>query len=101
MQRRHRPCCVHEQWIARCVGAIPRLFELLYTFGPPGSGKDVDALFVQEFFGPDLAGTIPTNDVIRLPNQQERRVEGSSPSMAAIQRTRVALVAEVPDGEFA
>ena len=41
------------------------------------------------------------SDVIKLPDQQERGVEFSSPSMAAVQQKRVALVAEVPDGEFA
>ena len=40
-----------EQWVARILSSMPHLYELLYTFGPPGSGKDVDALFLQELLG--------------------------------------------------
>ena len=58
-----------EQWIARVVSSMPHLCELLYTFGPPGSGKDVDALFIQELLGVDYCGSLPTGDVICMPNQ--------------------------------
>jgi len=94
-------CIYKEQWICRLIASVPHLCELLYSYGPPGSGKDVDALFVQEFFGADFCGSIPTSDVIKLPNQQERGVEGSTPSMAALQGKRAALIPEVPEGEFA
>ena len=94
-------CIYKEQWVSRLIASIPHLCELLYIYGPPGSGKDVDALFVQEFFGTEFCGSIPTSDVIKLPNQQERGVEGSTPSMAALQGKRAALVPEVPEGEFA
>ena len=94
-------CIYKEQWIARVIGCVAHLCELLYCYGPPGSGKDVDALFLQEFFAPDFVGTIPTTDVVKMPGQQERGVEGSTPSMAALSGKRVGLVAEVPQGEFA
>ena len=37
-----------EQWIARVVSSMPHLCELLYTFGPPGSGKDVQTAELQK-----------------------------------------------------
>ena len=44
---------------------------------------------------------IPTTDVVRLQNQQERGVDSSTPTFAALVGKKVALVAEVPEGEFA
>ena len=90
-----------EQWFARILTSMPHFCELLYSYGPGGSGKDVDALFVQEFFGPELIGTIASSDVVLLHGQHERGVDGSTPTMAALNKTRVALVAEVPQGLFA
>ena len=83
------------------LSSMPHLCELLYTFGPPGSGKDADALFLQELLGLSYCGSLPTGDVICLPNQQERGVEGSTPSIAALQGKKAALVPEVPQGVFA
>jgi hypothetical protein len=94
-------CIYKEQWIARLLASVQHICEILYTFGPPGSGKDVDALFVQEFLGTEFCATLPTNDVIKLPGQQERGVEGSTPSMAALVGKKAGLVPEVPEGEFA
>lgn len=93
-------CIYKEQWVARCISSMPHLCELLYTFGPPGSGKDVDALFLQEFFGDELTGTLPTNDLVKI-GQQERGVDASTPSLAAIQGKKVVLVPELPEGTFA
>jgi hypothetical protein len=94
-------CIYKEQWMCRQISAMQHLCEMLYTFGPPGSGKDVDALFTQEFFGPELTGTIATTDVVKLPGQAERGVDASTPTMTALNKCRVALVAEVPEGVFA
>ena len=77
---------------------MPHLCELKYNYGPSGSGKDVDGLFLQEFFGRELTGTIGSSDVVRLPSQAERGVDGSTPTMAALSKMRVALVAKVPRG---
>ncbi len=90
-----------EQWNCRAFSSMEHLCELLYIYGPPGCGKDVDALFLQEFFGSQFRGGIPTNDVVRLPNQQERGVDASTPTWAALVGKKVALVAEVPKGKFA
>jgi len=90
-----------EQWVARVLGALPHFCELLYVYGPPSCGKDVDALFMQELLGPSFTSSMPTTDVIKMPGQQERGVEASTPSMAALQGRRVALVPEVPEGLFA
>ncbi len=93
-------CIYKEQWVTRTISSIAHLCELLYTFGPPGSGKDVDALFVQEFFGEEMTGTLPTNDLVMI-GQQERGVDASTPSLAAIQGKKVVLVPELPEGTFA
>ena len=94
-------CIYKEQWLCRQVSSMQHFCELLYTYGPPGSGKDVDALFTQEFFGKSLTGTIATTDVVKLQGQSERGVDGSTPTMNALNKMRVALVAEVPQAEFA
>jgi hypothetical protein len=85
-----------EMWMARTVASLDQFCELLYQYGPAGSGKDVDALFIQELMGASMCFTLPTGDVVIMPGSSERGVEGSTPSMAATQKMRVAMVAEVP-----
>ena len=90
-----------ELWHARLMASVEHMCEMSYKYGPSGSGKDVDINFVQSFFGPELCGTIAPTDVVKLPGQQEKGVDGSTPTMHALNGCRVALVAEVPQGTFA
>ena len=91
------------QHLCRMMSAYPRLCELLYIHGPPKSGKDVLAAFLQTFFGDvddnGFCSALPGDYFDARASRGSRGAEDSHPLLHSIRNARCVIVPEVPEGE--
>lgn len=88
------------QHFCRVMCSYERLCECLYLYGPSKTGKDVICQLIENFFGDDFTGGVPSSFFLKSPGAKRRASEGCSPYEASLAGKKAIIVPDMKKGDL-